>query len=124
MKEIIGNCGLICTGCPAYLATRSDDDVIRQSTASHWSKIYQVEIKPEDINCNGCLSREGVHFNHCLVCKIIVCCQERNLKHCAFCNEQPCEKLVNFHSKVPEAKAGFERYLSENNQWINIDKSF
>jgi len=59
MKEMIACCGLVCTECPAYIATRNGDDELRKKTAADWSKFYGHEIKPEDITCEGCQSESG-----------------------------------------------------------------
>lgn len=115
MKEIIANCGLVCSACAAYVAGQSDDQELRQSTASQWSEMYQTDILPEEINCDGCNSCDGLLFKHCLICEIRICCQKKELEHCVFCDEQPCEKLLSFHNRAPEAKAGFDTYLSAIN---------
>jgi len=116
MKEIIANCGLVCSACDAYIARKTDDHELRQRTAINWSEMYQADLAPEEINCDGCTSSKGVLYQHCLTCEIRVCCQEKNLKHCVFCEEQSCGKLTAFHSRVPEAKAGYEKYLSAVNK--------
>ena len=59
MDKIIGVCGLTCTECPAYQATLKDDDKERKRVAEMWSKEYGAEIKPEDINCDGCTVLEA-----------------------------------------------------------------
>lgn len=116
MKEVIGNCGLVCSRCDAFIARQTDDQELRHSAAAQWSEMYQVDISPEEIDCDGCNSCEGILYSHCLICEIRVCCREQNLKHCVYCEQQPCEKLIDFHSKVPEAKAGFEKYLTVINK--------
>ncbi|HEC96016.1 MAG TPA: DUF3795 domain-containing protein, partial [Euryarchaeota archaeon] len=54
MEKIIGFCGLICSECPAYLATQKDDDNERRKVAETWSKEFNANMKPEDINYDGC----------------------------------------------------------------------
>jgi len=62
MKEIIAFCGLPCHECGALLATQDDDDAKRAEVAQQWSKLFKVDIKPESINCDGCLSEGGQIF--------------------------------------------------------------
>lgn len=78
---VISCCGLDCDTCEAYLATKNNDDSLRQRTAEKWTKLYNHPLKPEDINCTDC-QNEGVKVGHCMVCKIRKCCIERNLEHC------------------------------------------
>jgi hypothetical protein len=108
MKEMIACCGLVCTECPAYLATQNGDDELRKKTASDWSKFYGHVIQPEDINCEGCQSESGRLLGHCLECKIRQCCLERKVANCASCPDYGCEKLMAFINQVPEAKAKLE----------------
>jgi len=108
MKEMIACCGLVCTECPAYIATRNGDDELRKKTAADWSKLYGHEIKPEDINCEGCQSESGKLLGYCLECKIRQCCRERVVANCASCPDYGCEKLMAFINQAPEAKAKLE----------------
>jgi len=104
MDKIIGVCGLTCSDCPAYKATQSDDDAERKRVAEMWSKEYGAEIKPEDINCDGCTVLEGKHFGHCSQCEIRACGLGREVQNCAHCSEYACEKLGKFFEMVPAAK--------------------
>ena len=38
MEKIIAYCGLICSECPAYIATQKDSDEERKKVAEKWSK--------------------------------------------------------------------------------------
>ena len=51
---MLGCCGLKCNECEAFLATQADDDEQRRAVAENWSKTYDADIKPEQINCDGC----------------------------------------------------------------------
>ena len=104
MEKMIAFCGTICTECPAFLATKNNDDAERKKTAEIWSKQYNADIKPEDINCEGCLSGGSKIFSHCKVCKIRKCGQERGVKNCAYCGEYVCEKLNEFFKVAPDSK--------------------
>ncbi len=105
MDKIIAFCGLTCTECPAFIATQKDDDEERKKVAEMWSKEFNEEVKPEDINCDGCLTEEGGRvFNYCKTCEIRKCGQEKEVKNCAYCDDYACEKLTKFFDMAPEAK--------------------
>lgn len=86
-------CGLNCHECGAFFATKENDDQKRAKVAQEWSKLFKVEVKPEDINCEGCQSMGGRVFNYCNVCEIRKCGKEKGLKNCGYCSEYPCNKL-------------------------------
>lgn len=105
MTEMIAYCGLDCFECGAYQATQADDDDQRRTVAATWSKEYDAEIEPQDINCLGCLSDGEVLFHHCEVCEIRQCGQKKDLLNCAYCDDFACSALTDFFVFVPEAEA-------------------
>ena len=105
MEKIIAFCGTVCSECPAFIATRNDDNDKRKETSSLWSKRYNADIKPEEINCDGCTSEVGEKFNYCNVCEIRKCGLEKDIKNCAYCSEYVCDKLNTFFKIAPEGKA-------------------
>ena len=104
MNEIIAICGLPCHECGAFLATRNDDNEKRVEVAKLWSKQYNVDIKPEDINCDGCLTDGEYIFNYCKVCEIRKCGKEKGIMNCAYCDEYACEKLEKFFQMAPDSR--------------------
>jgi len=110
MKDtsIIAACGLICSTCPAYMATQKNDDALRVKTAKEWSEMFKVDIKPADINCDGCTTESSRLFNYCRVCEIRACAREKKVSTCAVCPGYSCEKLDKFLAQVPEARAMLE----------------
>ncbi len=104
MDEMVAFCGLLCHKCGAFLATKNNDDEKRAEVAKLWSKEYNANIKPEDINCEGCLSNTGLVFNYCKVCEIRKCGMERGIMNCAHCDDYACEKLEKFFEMVPDSK--------------------
>lgn len=105
MEKMIAFCGITCSECPAYLATQKDDDNERQKVAEMWSKEFDADLKPEDINCNGCLLEKEPLFSHCKVCTIRKCGLDKKVKNCAYCENYACEELTKFFAMVPDAKA-------------------
>lgn len=108
MAKMISMCGLDCATCPAFLAHKTDDQALREKTAPEWSAQYHADLKPEDINCVGCLVREGVHLGHCGECEMRRCGFARGVKTCAHCPDYPCQVLANFFEAVPFARTNLE----------------
>lgn len=70
---MIAYCGLVCSDCPTFLATKNDDDVARQKTADLYAQNFGLDLKPEDINCDGCKSEGGKLIYHNLNLCIHLC---------------------------------------------------
>jgi len=104
---MIACCGLVCPDCPAFLATKYDDDAARATTAAVWAEKYGLNVKPEDVNCDGCRAG-GRQVPYCRTCGIRACCGERGLENCALCGKGPCDQLKKFHELSPEAGAVFD----------------
>jgi len=101
---MIAYCGLNCHECVAFLATRENDDNQRCEVARLWSKQFQMRLQPDDINCDGCLSRTGRSVPHCKSCEIRACALKNNRINCAHCEQYLCETLHQFIKTVPEAR--------------------
>lgn len=114
MSEMIAYCGLVCTTCPQYIATQNDDDVAREKAAKRIAEEFGLDFKPEEINCDGCLSSGGRRIGFCDTCEVRKCAITKSVENCSTCSEQPCEKLTRFHDFSPVAKASFEALLSKN----------
>ena len=95
-------CGLDCSSCPAFIATENNDEKLREKTAKEWTERYvsknKPPIKPEDINCLGCLSKNEPIYQGCLNCEIRKCGFNKGIKNCKECKEYKCEKLIELQS--------------------------
>jgi hypothetical protein len=101
MEKIIAYCGIVCSECPAYIATQTDDDAKRREVAEQWTKQFGHEMKPEDINCDGCNADTGRIVNYCAICEIRLCAREKGLINCAYCDDYACDKLEKFFQMAP-----------------------
>ena len=45
---MVAFCGLGCHECGAFLATQENDSQKRAEVAQEWSRLFKMEIKPED----------------------------------------------------------------------------
>ena len=93
---------------PAFIATQNDDDAKRKETAEVWTKQYNTDIKPEDINCDGCTTETSRIIGFGNICEIRKCAREKGVENCAYCNDYGCQKLEKFFEMVPMAKDSLE----------------
>ncbi len=107
MERLIGACGIICTECAAYKATKANNDELRAKTAKEWSKMYNAEIKAEHINCEGCMA-DGVKLGHCNECKMRACVVSKGYQNCSECAEYPCKMMEEFIKVAPFTKEVIE----------------
>lgn len=104
MERIVAYCGIICSDCPTFIATKNDDDAERRRVAELWTKQYGKEYKKEDINCDGCLTGGPRIFNYCKVCEIRKCARGRDVRNCAYCEDYACETLSKLLNEYEPAK--------------------
>ncbi len=106
MNRMIAYCGLVCTDCPAYIATQADDHQALERVAAQWREEFDApNITVESVICDGCLADTGRFCSHCFECKIRACGLERGVTNCAHCADYACEELEGFFGFVPDARA-------------------
>ena len=100
MARTIAACGLDCTECDIRLA--ADDPEIAQATARWFDRELGMELKFEDIRCDGCKGDRAKHWSP--DCWILSCCvDDKGLEFCSQCEDFLCQKLT-------EWATGSERY--------------
>ncbi|AGI48327.1 hypothetical protein TALC_01346 [Thermoplasmatales archaeon BRNA1] len=105
MDPIVAYCGLDCSKCKARIATVNDDDEMRSKIAEEWSRLNNVEITPDMVNCDGCRmnGRKTVYCES--LCPIRQCAMAKGYATCAECSEMAdCEKVGMIFSNAPEAR--------------------
>jgi hypothetical protein len=107
MEKMIAYCGLVCTECPAYVATQSGEAEALQRVAEMWSQQFNETITADDCLCDGCLATTRLG-SYCRVCEIRACGVQRAVMNCAYCDDYGCEKLAKFWAAAPEAKSTLE----------------
>jgi len=108
VPEIIAYCGLDCSECDAFIATQTNDFELKRKIAERWTKGLNVEFKPEDIDCRGCMS-EKISGWCTKICKIRPCAETKKVKTCAHCSDYQCGKLKEFLSNEPQAARNLEQ---------------
>jgi hypothetical protein len=108
MREIIGYCGIVCSNCDIYKATKNGNNDLREiifkreiegGHSDRFQKLFGREYTLEDIYCNGCPIENKRSFWYTKNCQMRACALEKNLENCAYCTEYPCEKLQAFFGK-------------------------
>ncbi len=109
MDIIIGACGLLCSECEAYQATRANDAKAIARIAASWSEKYGVQIPASNVWCDGCMTPGTRRCGHCAECEIRACVVSRGLSNCAECDYYLCETISKFFESQPLAKHRLDR---------------
>jgi hypothetical protein len=106
MDRIIAYCGLVCSECPAYVATQSNDPGELERVAAQWREEFnEPQITAESVICDGCLGTNGGRLSgYCRVCEIRLCGVERGVTNCAHCGDYACAKLEAWFGNVPQSR--------------------
>lgn len=119
MDKLMSACGVMCSGCGAYLAA-SKGPAYQQQVADAWRRIYGLDEISANISCTGCLGSDEDVFHTSIRCTARRCCRSKGFKSCAECPEISCEYLERAQSVwdgVPQigsslCAADFDRYAS------------
>ena len=108
-QQDISYCGLLCKGCPIFMATLEPDKDkqlnMRREIVDITQKLYNMTFTVEEItDCLGCRSETGPIFKTCYGCKIRNCVRARGLESCAFCDDYPCTNLDPVFKEDKDAK--------------------
>jgi len=108
-ERLIVFCGLDCSKCPAYIATKENDAARLAELSEKWSNYSFGIFTPQDLVCDGCHGPRL--FKWCCECAIRDCCFDRGFKTCAECEEYPCDRLSELWEKFGEAGAASKANL-------------
>ncbi len=111
--EIIAKCGINCSKCPAYSATINNDEEAKIKLAAEWSKQFNFDMKPEMVNCYGCLDEDKPKLGYCQMCEIRKCAVSKKVDNCAHCQDYACKALSDFHQNAKEAAESLEKIRKE-----------
>lgn len=104
MEKLIAYCGIDCAECGAYLATKNNDQALREKTAAEWSKKFNFVCPPEMLNCTSCKST-GVRIVNCSQCEVRNCASGKGLENCGACKDfNTCETIKGFLEHTPSLR--------------------
>jgi hypothetical protein len=108
-KSLLGFCGLDCGECKTFIATQNGSAEMKRAVAAEWSKMSNQLVKPDDVNCVGCVVVDGPLYGACAVCKVRTCGLQKKVPTCSYCAEYPCGKLGRIHTYSPKAKVRLDQ---------------
>jgi len=112
-NEILTRCGYRCDLCLAFKDNIQKDDR-RELLSKGWNKIFGIELKPENIFCEGCLSCKSDLKLIDSECKVRPCVIARGIENCSQCEEFPCEILEDRLVRYAELEAKLDFKVSRN----------
>ncbi len=86
---MLAPCGIDCSACPAYVATRIDDKARLEEVLGAWTSNPDMTV--EDLLCDGCRGERV--SKDCRECWIKDCVKEKGAETCAECGRYPCKAL-------------------------------
>jgi hypothetical protein len=105
---MIACCGLVCSECPAFVATKANDAARIDEIAKQWSQQFNANVTAASVWCDGCTA-EGRKCGHCAECDVRACVLEKKLDNCGKCAEfTGCDTIGNFLKMAPHAKPVLE----------------
>jgi len=106
MERMVAFCGIVCTECPAYIATQADDLAGKEAVAAQWREEFDSpDIDAAYVTCDGCLAFDGRLGGHCGECEVRACGVARGVANCAHCSDYGCETLESFFDFAPSVRA-------------------
>ena len=110
MKRQIAVCGLDCEKCDAYIATKNNDQSLREKTAKLWSELNHASILPEHINCEGCRMNGAKTLFCSSLCEIRKCAVAKGIETCGYCPEKDiCPKVNAIWQNNPQARENLQK---------------
>jgi hypothetical protein len=114
MSKILSYCGLVCSTCPIYLATREINKEEQMKKRAEIAKLckeqYGMNYAVADItDCDGCRAESGRLFSGCTDCSIRKCAKQKVVENCAFCSEYICQRLELFFANDSDAKTRLDK---------------
>ena len=93
---IASACGFDCAKCPIYELTVAENKKKRQELEAK----YKLD---KGVKCHGCLSAKCAKM--CNDCNIRLCCIEKHIKSCAYCDEfYNCSEIMYIYNTNMESK--------------------
>ena len=112
MEPILTRCGYRCDLCLAYKPNVKNNPSNRQKLSDGWFKYFGLQIPPEQIICDGCMSDNPKLIDQ--ACPVRPCVKEKSLANCSQCDQYICEKLMARIVQYDEIEKSINAEIPEN----------
>ena len=115
-QEILTRCGYRCDLCHAYKENILKDDK-REMLRAGWRRIFGINLKLEEIYCEGCISSNCDDIK--LIdsgCKVRPCVINKGYENCSQCEEFICEILEKIIVKYDDLINNSEKKISRSDR--------
>ncbi len=86
-------CCINCSACDLFIATRDNNDELREKTAEKWEMYKAKDFKLENFYCYGCKTKKPGYFKE--GCSVKKCVIQKGLSNCAHCDSfESCDKKL------------------------------
>ena len=119
-KLKLAPCGIDCNECASYRVTL-ENDLKAAELMLPWFRSQNLIGENEGAEavlkfapfCTGCWDmNNNCYWEGCNNCNYRNCCKEKQIDHCGYCSDFPCEHYKGWGDKSEVYKKGMERLLS------------
>ena len=111
-NEVCSRCGNQCDLCLIYRPNVEKEDR-RAEICAVFDKLGPQKYNPATTICEGCLSEEKSQSG----CKARACVIERDLQHCGYCRDYPCD----IFPAEPDAESFYQDMERRGVDWTETD---
>lgn len=106
--EYIAYCGLLCNECPVYIATKENNDSLKEKLATDYSN-ENMKFSKEDMNCLGCRELSTKDSKMCGICTIRNCAEKKKVGNCGYCSDYPCSEINTYVGDESENRSRLDK---------------
>ncbi len=110
MTEHTAYCGMDCSKCPIFIASKYSYDERAVIAAKYTTPEHPLTA--DDLQCDGCCS-SGNLYRFCSECAVRICGLSKKVTVCAQCSEYPCVELENMFEKNPGTREKLDELYRE-----------
>jgi hypothetical protein len=107
---IISICGDVCSECPRFIATKSNDIAELENIAGLWYRLGFRDriLSPENLKCTGCSKDKLCSYN------LNSCEHLANKNNCGECDHFPCDKINQAFQKTDKTNEVCKNICSDS----------